>query len=371
MAHPPISELFGTGSDIIIYDPPGMAGPGLAMAASRSGSLGMIDAEYLDTEAFSSAVRKMDDGDVPFGVRVDPTGEGLMALLSQGVPKGLRALVVPPKDNLPDMVRTGIYDTARTMKLKTLQEVCSVEEAEAAIRCGTDGIIARGREGGGRISELPTLELLERILGLPRSPPVAARGGIGPQDIGRVLRLGGSGCVLDSQLFSMAESQLPGALQERMRSMEGLSVVTVMEDLGKTTALLVDGPSAEGLHDMISDLTEQNVPGRERYRSIRSHIMEKVGECMAGGPVLYPAGEDIRLASQFEAYGGLKEALDDISGPKEKGKGIMIEGSISSKVEGSAGSLGQGTTVDGRPVPPDYHDRSVAIVGIGTVFPKE
>ena len=28
------------------------------------------------------------------------------------------------------------------------------------------------------------------------------------------------------------------------------------------------------------------------------------------------------------------------------------------------------TTVDGRPVTSDYYDRSIAIVGIGTVFPK-
>ncbi|MCU0798838.1 MAG: acyltransferase domain-containing protein, partial [Candidatus Thermoplasmatota archaeon] len=370
MAHPPISELLGTGSDIIIFDPPGIARTGLALAASKSGSLGVIDAEYLDNEAFSSAVRMMVGSDVPFGVRVDPTGEGLLALMSQGVPKGLRSLVVPPKESLPDMVRTGIYDTARTMKLKTLQEVCSVEEAEAAIRCGADGIIARGREGGGRISELPALELMERILGLPRSLPVVVRGGMGPQDIERVLRMGGSGCVLDSQLCSMAESQVPAALQERMRSMEGLTVVTVMEDLGKTTALIVDGPSAKGLQKLVSELKEQNVPGRERYMLVRSHIMEKVGECLAGGQVLYPAGEDIRFGPQFEAYGGLKEALDDISCPKEKGKSIMNEGSISLRAEGRAVATGQGTTVDGRPVPPDYHDGSVAIVGIGTVFPK-
>lgn len=86
-----------------------------------------------------------------------------------------------------------------------LTQVCSSDEAEAAELFGSDGLIAKGSESGGRIGEQTAFVLFQRLLecsGLP----IWVQGGMGLRSAPAVLALGAAGIVLDSQLALVRES---------------------------------------------------------------------------------------------------------------------------------------------------------------------
>ncbi|MGH1552492.1 nitronate monooxygenase [Streptomyces sp. L7] len=93
---------------------------------------------------------------------------------------------------------------------RVLVEVTDPDQALAAVRLGAHGLIARGAESGGRIGELSTFVLLQRLLAEPGvTVPVWACGGIGPRTAAAAVAGGAAGVVLDSQLALLAESALP------------------------------------------------------------------------------------------------------------------------------------------------------------------
>ena len=74
-------------------------------------------------------------------------------------------------------------------------------------------------------------------------------------------------------------------------------------------------------------------------------------------------GTDGLMAGEFDKEGDLRSIISRMFG---RGEAVEPKGSRKGGTHMSDGE----TTVDGRPVTSDYYDRSIAIVGIGTVFPK-
>jgi acyl transferase domain-containing protein len=138
-------------------------------------------------------------------------------------------LVVLTADSAWDVAETASW-------ARVLVEVTSLAEAEMAAGRGAHGIIARGTESGGRVSELSTFALLRQLLGDdgPRLP-VWAAGGIGPHTaVGSILG-GTAGVVLDSQLGLMPESDLPGDVMSLLRRADGTQ--SVLADAGQDSCL--------------------------------------------------------------------------------------------------------------------------------------
>src|SRR5262249_1507723 len=103
---------------------------------------------------------------------------------------------------------TSASDVGAWRDRRVLVEVCSLDEAEAAVRAGAAGIVARGAEGGGRVGEETTFVLLQQLLASHRLP-VWAAGGIGVHSAAAAVVGGASGVVLDAQLALLAESTVP------------------------------------------------------------------------------------------------------------------------------------------------------------------
>ncbi|MFE3175143.1 SDR family NAD(P)-dependent oxidoreductase [Amycolatopsis sp. NPDC059090] len=109
---------------------------------------------------------------------------------------------------------------------RTIVEVTDLGEARAAVHAGAAGLIARGMESGGRVSELSAFVLLQQLLADDAvTVPVWAAGGIGPRTAVASVVGGAAGVVLDSQLLMQPEAVVDDDLRALMRRMDGSEIV--------------------------------------------------------------------------------------------------------------------------------------------------
>ncbi|WP_442810251.1 hypothetical protein, partial [Streptomyces sp. W16] len=146
----------------------------LAAAVSRAGGLGVLDLGIGDRRSREALARIRRWSPGPFGVRVgahcriDPRE---LATAGDGGPHTV-VLAVDARWRVDEV------DGAH----RVLVEVTDPDQALTAVRAGAHGLIARGAESGGRIGELSTFVLLQRLLAEPGvTVPVWACGGIGPR----------------------------------------------------------------------------------------------------------------------------------------------------------------------------------------------
>ncbi len=195
----------------------------LAAAVSRAGGLGVLDLGLGDRRARHALarIRRLTTPGSRYGVRVGPH--------CRLTPAELAGDSGPDTVILASDAPAGLWpvrDVAAHHRV--LVEVTDPDEALAAVRAGAHGLIVRGSDGGGRIGELSTFVLLQRLLADPGIDlPVWARGGIGPRTAAAAVVGGAAGVVLDSQLALLAESSLPEATAAALRSMDGSETVVV------------------------------------------------------------------------------------------------------------------------------------------------
>jgi acyl transferase domain-containing protein/NAD(P)H-dependent flavin oxidoreductase YrpB (nitropropane dioxygenase family) len=120
------------------------------------------------------------------------------------------------------------WDVAEVARwTRVLAEVTSLVEARAAAAKGADGLVARGAESGGRVSEMSTFTLLQQMIGDESlNLPVWAAGGIGPRTAVACVVGGARGVLIDSQLALMPEADLPSDLMRALRRVDGTEAVT-------------------------------------------------------------------------------------------------------------------------------------------------
>ncbi|WP_420803297.1 SDR family NAD(P)-dependent oxidoreductase [Streptomyces spiramyceticus] len=191
----------------------------MVAAAQRAGALGLLDLGR-DPDRARTALAAL-RGRGPYGVRV-PAGCPLTP------------------DELPDAVdtvllaeewwRTGTGEWAADGRRRLWAEVVSPAEAVAAVAAGATGLVARGHEAGGRVGELTTFVLLQRLLADRQlDVPVFAAGGIGPHTAAAAVAGGAAGVVLDAQLALTTEgaAELPAAVAAAIRAMDGSETTVV------------------------------------------------------------------------------------------------------------------------------------------------
>lgn len=102
-------------------------------------------------------------------------------------------------------------------------QVCSVDEARAALAAGAAGLIAKGQESGGLVGDESSFILLQRIIALDElaGTPVWCQGGIGLHTAAGAIAAGAFGVVLDSQLALLGESSLPAEIRQAVQAMDG------------------------------------------------------------------------------------------------------------------------------------------------------
>lgn len=155
---------------------------------------------------------------------------------------GPDAVPVPDTAPAPDTAASPYADPARDPapgrpeewadggRRRVWAEVTTPEEAAAACAAGVTAVVARGHESGGRVGELTTCVLLQRLLADPAvTVPVLAAGGIGPHTAAAAVAGGAAGVLLDSQLAltTEGEDRLPRAVAAAIRAMDGSETTVV------------------------------------------------------------------------------------------------------------------------------------------------
>lgn len=191
--------------------------PQIATQAWRGGGLGVVDLAdggWRSLQALAQAAT----AHTPLGVRV-PAGCTAAEAQVQRSGEGRVELVILPPGSPWDIAETASW-------ARVLVEVHSKQQATDAAASGAHGVIARGMESGGRVSDLSTFVLLQQLLSDGSlSLPVWAAGGIGMHTAAACVVGGAAGVVLDSQLGLMPESDLPGDVMRVLRRMDGSETV--------------------------------------------------------------------------------------------------------------------------------------------------
>jgi acyl transferase domain-containing protein/NAD(P)H-dependent flavin oxidoreductase YrpB (nitropropane dioxygenase family) len=280
MPHPPVIAVTG-GSGL---EP----SPQQAMAAGRAGSLGVLDlgaGDHWPLRMLAQAAHRM----TGLGVRVTA---GCTASPSELAPfASVHTLVLTADASWPVAELTGRY--------RVLVEVTDLTEARAAAEAGAHGLIARGMESGGRVSDVSAFVLLQQLVATVELP-VWVAGGIGPRTAAASVIGGAAGVVLDSQLLLLPESALPDAAAAAIQRMDGTE--TVLD--GRRRGLRVDGTVVSVGQDgwLAGDFARRYPDTVAAVRAIRDAISSGLADRDAGlvlrpgAPLARSLGVDLPVA---------------------------------------------------------------------------
>lgn len=222
----------------------------LALALSEAGAFPVIHLGR-DQQTATNALGKMAaKSKKSFGVCYAES-----TLLNIPLPEQVTLVILP----------YGLTFPNPTNSVQIIFQVRSVAEAKQAKAAGAAGIIAKGNEGAGLVSNDSSFILFQRIMREVSDVPVWVQGGIGIHNTAAVTALGGRGVVLDSQLLPFPECSAPAPLK------------TISEKLNGNETRVIDGfrvlvrpnspalpaqPTLAGLHPFLHtlDLEQGYVP---------------------------------------------------------------------------------------------------------------
>ncbi|MBL7549255.1 SDR family oxidoreductase [Frankia sp. AgB1.9] len=218
----------GRRDEVIGVSPLGEPDPRLVAAISGAGALGVLDLGADPANVAPALRRTARLTRSPFGVRVshldavDPdelarhrADVDTVLLAGATLARGAARRIL---DALPDA--------------RVLAEVTSAAEAALAVAAGADGLLARGAETGGRVGELSSFVLLQRLLADDGQRaddgavvPVWCWGGIGVHTAVAAVTGGAAGVVLDVQLGLLPEATVTEATGATLRRLDGSETV--------------------------------------------------------------------------------------------------------------------------------------------------
>ncbi len=306
-----------TSRSILVLSPPDRCDPQVPIAAVRAGEVGVLDLGFSEPlERRRHAICQLDQlarGRGRWAVRCDLLGEpsrlSLLVDLLRPIPAEDRkwpvlflAGVSVGEDELLELIRIG-----RQLADEILLEVYSPSEALLAQQAGADGVILKGYESGGRVSEQSVFLLLQHARDRLQIP-YWVQGGIGPDTAAAAYLGGAAGVVLGEQLWMADESPFS---QEERKHFELLD--------GSETICLSDGQCHYRLfnraaRDVLKDLEKRCVAGSPWREALVEHLLkerpERALEGDAGSrPHLLPMGQEISLAANlartYRTVGGI------------------------------------------------------------------
>jgi acyl transferase domain-containing protein/NAD(P)H-dependent flavin oxidoreductase YrpB (nitropropane dioxygenase family)/short-subunit dehydrogenase len=301
--------------DCIAVTLPGLADPTVAIAASRAGGIGIVDVSFVRDEqlAVGAVARLARFARNRCGIRLDPYDECVADAVISALPSSVGFAILPPTDH--DRLREQ-SERLRSRGVELWLEATTLDEARLAAALGFAGVIAKGHEAGGRVSETTTFILLQQFRS-ETGLPVWAQGGIGEHSVAACAAAGAAGVVLDAQLALTRESQLPDRVRTEIARMEGTETAWVGPQPGQRWRLYErpGHPAAEELRGLARKLTIKD-SGPHEAGAWRARLADLVG--WTGPENAWLLGQDAafaaRLAKRFGTVGGvlagLRQAVD-------------------------------------------------------------
>lgn len=192
--------------------------PGLAVAVSRAGGIGILDLQFAGdaSQAAANFERLLAATESRVGLRL--TAESLplaQRLIASAAPRSLTLVLAGPVEGFAAL-RAGI---GSRIAHDVLGEILGAGDAAIA-ESVCDGLIARGNEAGGWIGDDSSFILLQKLRGKLQKR-LLMQGGIGIRSAAACRAAGASGVVLDDALMLLSESPLPLTLQNELARLNG------------------------------------------------------------------------------------------------------------------------------------------------------
>jgi acyl transferase domain-containing protein/NAD(P)H-dependent flavin oxidoreductase YrpB (nitropropane dioxygenase family)/NAD(P)-dependent dehydrogenase (short-subunit alcohol dehydrogenase family) len=297
---------------LIVLTPPGLLDPSIAIAASRSGELGVLDLEYAyQDQAARAAISKMSQYTSHVcGIKLDGRAQGFIDTVTSDLPEQVRVIILTPTepDSLIPQVK-ALHDR----NLSVLLETRCLDDALLGVEAKADGLIGKGNEAGGWVGQESTFVLLQRILD-NISLPVWAQGGIGLHTSAACYVAGAAGVVLDSQLALTHESPLSKPIRDIITGMDGSETVRLGSELGATCRVYIRPRvgAVKELADLEQRLVQDSRTRSEIQAAWGQGLRARVGWDDPEQHVLL-LGQDAAfaapLAQRFSTVGGVLEAI--------------------------------------------------------------
>ena len=190
----------------------GAVGPQVAAAVCNAGGLGTLALSWCDIASLREQIRETKSLTVrPFAVNLIlefSQEERLEACLEEGVPVISFFWGNPSK--LAPIAKAGAATVVQT--------VGSAKEAQAAVRCGVDVVVAQGWEAGGHVcGTVATMALVPAVVDAVAPVPVVAAGGIADgRGFAAALALGASGVWIGTRFLASNEVAIHPYYRERL-----------------------------------------------------------------------------------------------------------------------------------------------------------
>ena len=207
-----LTERLGLSHPIISAPMAFAAGGRLAAAVSAAGGLGLIgggygDADWLEGEFRAAGSQPVGCGFITWSLRKQP------ALLDLALSKHPKAILLSFDDPAP------LAERVRQRGVTLMCQVQTRRDAERAIQCGADVIVAQGGEAGGHGEKRATMTLVPEVADLiaKTSPEtlLCAAGGIGDgRGIAAALMLGADGVMVGSRLWASHEANVSEGMHQ-------------------------------------------------------------------------------------------------------------------------------------------------------------
>src|SRR2546423_1795445 len=297
--------------NVMVQTPSGLCNAALAIAASRAGACGVLSldvpAELGRVESAITGLLRFGKGQVGVKVRSSYSEiENIVNLLD-----GESHVIVLIPDDLQSLEH-GI-EISRQRGLTIFLEATRPEHGIWAEKTGAAGIIAKGNEAGGWVSDETSLILLQTFLRQSHTP-VWLHGGIALHTIAAGLVAGAAGVVLDSQLALTRESALPDAVKSAVRKMDGSETLCLGEGFGAGCRMYYRPglPHFQELQKLSVQFAGDSAPPEAKLENLRVAIEPRIAWNSPEGGV-WLLGQDAAfaatLADRDVTVGGVLEAF--------------------------------------------------------------
>ena len=189
-------------------------------------------------------------------------------------------------------------------------EVTDVSQIESLDEAGVrlTGIVAKGHECGGWVSESSSFILVQQFLA-KSNYPVHVQGGIGLSTAAACRAAGAAGVVLDDQLWLMPESPFPQEWKDTLKRLNGSETVVCGERLGRPLRVLSRPgfAAAEKLRRLSEEAeTEDNA---QKWLENAPSLVGWGDPALAAWPVGQVVGMAASLAERYRTTGRLVCAI--------------------------------------------------------------
>lgn len=288
-------DRVGVEIPLLYINPPYNADSSIICSVSEAGGLGIVDHVTAGPACFTVPAH------TAHGVRLR-----LDALHDRSWDPDEK-LAVLPLENWEAISNLASQSLA-SIPVPVFVEVGNRIQAVAAINAGATGLIARGNEGPGWVSETSGLVLLQEIIDLS-DVPVFLQGGVSPRTARAAIAAGAAGVVLDVHLTLAEESRLPGNLKEFLSSLSFPATTLLAE--GRATVLRVYSRIGTRMVRELRKIEETLSDGeREAYEERLSIALAAPCANPDSDDALLPLSEDLATAAKLaREYGDTRRIV--------------------------------------------------------------